>query len=186
MAKSNGEEKTRGEWDAKQKSASASIVEDIKTSGKERIEAHKQAAAEQASKLAGVVEHATQELDRGDFSFIAGYANRLAQRMRSFANKLRDRRIEELVDDVRGAARRNPEFFFLGSIAVGVGLARFFKASERLEWQGTMRPGQDSSAETADDVLSPRAAHAGAEDERMHSIRDNSPAHFARYEAKGV
>lgn len=184
MAISNGEEKTKGEWDAKQKSAS--IVAEIKTSGKERIEAQKQAAAEHAGKLAEVVENATEKLDRGEFWFIAGYAHRLAERMRSFANNLRDRKVEELVDDVRGAARRNPELFFLGSIAVGVGLARFFKASERLKSQGNVRPGQDSSAETAGDVLWPQVVHAGAEDERMHSMRDNSPAHFARYEAKGV
>lgn len=130
------------------RSKSEGFVGNIAEKGKERIETEKQAAAEQADKLAGVVERATEDLDRGDFPSIAGYASQLAARMKYFANGLRDRSIEELIDDARAAARRSPELFLLGSIAAGVGLARFFKASQRQDgWQSGARTARSGEAE---------------------------------------
>jgi hypothetical protein len=117
------------------KAKATGIVEEIKEMGKEQIDTKKQATADQAAKLAGVVERATEELDRGDFPAIASYANQLSAKIKSFANGLRDRNIEELVDDVRQAARRNPKIFFIGSIATGIALSRFFKASQRRDAQ---------------------------------------------------
>ena len=123
--------KTDGPGESERSEGRKSIVENLKETGKERLANEKQAAAEQAEKLANVVERATEELGRGDFVSIAGYANQLAAKMKRFAGKLHDISIEDLVDETRRAARRNPELFLLGSIAVGVALSRFFKASEQ-------------------------------------------------------
>jgi|GEM_PF-1181935 len=105
------------------------ITENIAETGKQRIETQKQAAAEQANRLAGVVERTTEELNRGNFASLAGYTEQLASSLKNLADGLRHRSIEQLIDDTRRAARRNPELFFLGSIAAGVVLARFLKAS---------------------------------------------------------
>ena len=127
------------------------IVENLKETGKERLANEKQAAAEQAEKLADVVEKATEELARVDFASIGGYANQLASMLKKFADKLHTSSVEDLLDETRRAARRNPELFFLGSIAAGVALSRFFKASQRYEqqasressWRGTARADDD-------------------------------------------
>ena len=107
-----------------------SIVENLKETGKERLANEKQAVAEQAEKLVDVVKRATEELGRFDFLPIAGYANQLASTLKKFADKLHTSSVEDLIDETRRAARRNPELFLLVSIAAGVALSRFFKASQ--------------------------------------------------------
>ena len=132
--------------------ANKSIVESLKETGKERLANEKQAAAEQAEELANVVERATEELGRRDFVSIAGYANQLAATMKGLADKLHDSSIEDLVDETRRAAQRNPELFLLGSIAIGVALSRFFKASQQhsasreSSWRETAHDEGDDSA----------------------------------------
>ena len=37
--------------------------------------------------------------------------------------------VDELIIDIRDMARRNPTAFILGSVVVGIGISRFFKAS---------------------------------------------------------
>ncbi len=67
--------------------------------------------------------------------------------MKGLADKLHDSSIEDLVEETRRAARRNPELFLLGSIAIGVALSRFFKASEQpsreSSWRDTARAVDD-------------------------------------------
>jgi hypothetical protein len=142
--------------------ANKSIVESLKETGKERLANEKQAAAEQAEELANVVERATEELGRRDFVSIAGYANQLAATMKGLADKLHDSSIEDLVDETRRAAQRNPELFLLGSIAIGVALSRFFKASEQHD-EATRTVDDDRHMEPAlDDTYAATDYHGGS------------------------
>ena len=122
---------TNGAGQSERNEPLKSIVENLKETGKERLANEKQAVAEQADKLADVVERATEELGRVDFMSIAGYADQLAAKLKKFAEKMHTSSVEDLVDETRRAARRNPELFVLGSIAAGVALSRFFKASQQ-------------------------------------------------------
>lgn len=173
------------------KAKAAGFVEEIKEMGKEQIDTKKQATANQVDKLAGVVERATEELDRGDFPWIAAYAYQLSAKIKTFANGLRDRNMEELVDDVRQAARRNPKMFFIGSIATGIALSRFFKASQRRDSQNVtgeswQRRDSDSTRESS---WGDRSA-GRLEDERMESMRgsklDVSLPTFGKTPSKGA
>ena len=127
---------TNGAGQSERSEPLKSIVENLKETGKERLANEKQAVAEQAEKLVDVVQRAIDELGRVDFLSIAGYANQLASTMKRFADKLHNSSIEDLLDETRRAARRNPELFLLGSIAAGVALSRFFKASQQRESLG--------------------------------------------------
>lgn len=100
--------------------------------GKEQLEAGKSSAADQVQKLAGVVERAAGELQQQDDS-LAGYAGDLAGGMSRFAEGLRSRSIDELAGEVQSLARRNPTVFLLGSVALGIALSRFLKASAQRE-----------------------------------------------------
>jgi len=143
-----------------------------KRSARNRSIQKKQATADQVGKIAGAIERATEELDRSDFPSIAAYANQISARIKNFANGLRDRNVEELLDDVRQAARRNPKMFFIGSIAAGVALSRFFKATERYDSQGASGESWNSwesnwaGTSSWDDSSS---AKTRFEDERMES-----------------
>jgi hypothetical protein len=62
--------------------------------------------------------------------------------MKSFAENLKSRSTDDLLRDTQDLARKNPVLFALGSVAVGVALSRFFKAS-------TDRVGRQSDAYSA-------------------------------------
>ncbi|HLT90158.1 MAG TPA: hypothetical protein VKZ85_04365 [Woeseiaceae bacterium] len=97
--------------------------------GKERLQAGAGQAAEKVDHLAEAVGSAGSRLSEMDQEGLAEHANRLASWLGEMAEKLRSRSVDEIGDEIRRVAERNPALFVLGSVAVGVGLARFAKAS---------------------------------------------------------
>jgi hypothetical protein len=87
-------------------------------------------AAEQIDRVARVINRAGQELARQQPS-VSNYAARIAEGIGTLADRLRDARVDELVDEARDLARRNPGLFLLGSVAIGFALSRVLKASVR-------------------------------------------------------
>jgi hypothetical protein len=53
----------------------------------------------------------------------------IADQLEDFADQLRKEDLDSLLGHVRSTAARNPELFFAGSVATGLALARFVKAS---------------------------------------------------------
>src|SRR5687767_8082149 len=113
----------------KVKSEAAGVAQDVKRQGQEQFEARKQTAADQTEKLAGVVDRVSEELKNQDQESLADYAGQLAGSMKNFAENLRQRNVDELVKDTQQLARSNPTLFLIGSVAVGIALSRFLKAS---------------------------------------------------------
>lgn len=105
------------------------VMDKAKTAGREQIESGKEAAATQAEKVADVIEQASAQLKDGNFQTLADYTNELAGGIKNFSEGLHNRSVDELVSDIRDMARRNPTAFILGSVVVGIGISRFFKAS---------------------------------------------------------
>src|SRR4030095_2802830 len=137
----NQEEMTRDEESRslepeKLKGKAIEIAEEIKARGKDQLEAGKKTATQGVEQLAGDLDEATESLQRGEQQSLAGYAQDLAATVRSLAANLRDRRLDDLIGETQALARRNPTMFFFGSVAVGIALSRFLKASgERQESQ---------------------------------------------------
>jgi hypothetical protein len=113
----------------KVKSEAAGMAQDVKRQGQEQFESRKETAATQTEKLAGVVDRLSEELKGQDQESLADYAGQLAGNMKSFADSLRQRNLDELVRDTQQLARNNPSLFLMGSVAVGIALSRFLKAS---------------------------------------------------------
>lgn len=97
--------------------------------GKERLESHTDQAAESVDHLAEAVGSAASRLSEMEHESLADYANRLSSWLGDMSGKLRSKNVDEITDDIRGLAERNPAMFVLGSIAIGIGLSRFAKAS---------------------------------------------------------
>ena len=55
--------------------------------------------------------------------------NRLSSTVGNLATRLREGTIDDLVDDTRSFARRNPALFIAAGVVAGFALARFVKAS---------------------------------------------------------
>ena len=151
-----GEQSSRENGAQKLSGIVENIKENITTTGKQRIETEKQSAAAQANRLAGVVERTSEELNRGNFASLASYTEQLASNLKSLADSLRNRSIEQLIDDTRRAARRNPELFFVGSIAAGIVLARFFKSSSARRFEGEAYMKTTAGSESWGDVPHPQ------------------------------
>ena len=131
----------------KVKSEAAAVAEDVKRQGSEQLEARKHTAADQTEKLAGVVDRVSEELRGQDQESLADYAGQLAGSMKNFAESLRRRNLDELVKDTQQLARSNPTLFVMGSVAVGIALSRFLKASaDRVPSRGSDSEFQDSGA----------------------------------------
>lgn len=99
---------------------------DMAEDGQKRI-------ADGADALSDAIDAAASSLDDHDRDGLARYARELSSNLADAAGQLEGRSVDELAQDAKRLARDNPAMFMLGSIAVGFGLSRFFKASAKHE-----------------------------------------------------
>ena len=111
------------------RSDAVEVMDKAKTVGREQLESGKQTTASQAEKIADVIEHASSRLKENNLQTLADYASEIGTTIKNFSEGLHNRSVDDLVVDIREIARRNPTAFLLGSIVIGVGISRFFKAS---------------------------------------------------------
>ena len=86
-----------------------------------------------AEALSDAIDAAASNLDDHDREGLARYARKLSGDIANAAERIEGRSVDELAGDAKRLARDNPALFMLGSIAVGFGLSRFFKASAERE-----------------------------------------------------
>jgi galactokinase/mevalonate kinase-like predicted kinase len=162
---------TKGQMPDRQqlKSDAADAIEKAKAAGEQKLESGKQTVAEQAEKVAGVFDEAAKQLSQNDLESLAEYTNRFGSNVKTFADQLRNRNLDDLLRDAQNIARRSPGTFVLGSVALGFALSRFFKATadrdaeryERSQVYRQVRPTESQAIdpredEIARDIRSPR------------------------------
>lgn len=96
---------------------------------REKAEAGQHQVAGEADALSDAIDAAASNLDDHDREGLARYARELSSNLENAAGQLEERSVDELANDAKRLARNNPAMFMLGSIGVGFGLSRFFKAS---------------------------------------------------------
>lgn len=104
------------------------ITDRLKQDGRDKIESGKRSAADQIDQVAQALNRAGEELNQSQPT-LANYASQIASSVSTFANRLRDGNMDDLIADTRELARRNPGLFLLGGVALGFALSRFLKAS---------------------------------------------------------
>jgi hypothetical protein len=104
------------------------FTERLKEDGRRTIEQRKRSAAERVDGIAQAIERTGAQFSDNEPT-LADLATRLANTVGNLATRLREGSIEELVDDTRALARRNPGLFIAGGVLAGFALARFVKAS---------------------------------------------------------
>jgi hypothetical protein len=119
------------------KSKATELTREAKQRGKQQLDTTKKAAADQAEKVAGVIEQASAELGRNDQQTLARYTAEFANSIKTLADNLSNRGIDELGTDAIKLARQNPTLFLLGSVGFGFALSRFIKASADREEKET-------------------------------------------------
>jgi hypothetical protein len=102
---------------------------DVTEQGKEKLEEQSDRAAAGVDDFADAVGSAASRLSELEHEGLADYAKQLSSFLSDMSGTLRSKNVDELARDVRDVAHRNPALFLLGSVAVGLGLSRFVKAS---------------------------------------------------------
>jgi hypothetical protein len=104
------------------------IAAAVRDRGMEEIEGAKGRLAEGAERVAAAVERTADDLAGDGDDAISGFGRSVASLMKQLAGGLRERDVEQFAAELAGLARRNPAVFLAGSVAIGFGAARFFRA----------------------------------------------------------
>ncbi|PWC33333.1 hypothetical protein [Azospirillum sp. TSO35-2] len=86
-------------------------------------------AADQLGGVANALHKAAEQLNAENNGVVADYAVQAADRVERVADMLRDASLDDIVGEVEGFARRQPEVFIGAAFAVGFLAARFIKSS---------------------------------------------------------
>lgn len=100
----------------------------VRDRGMEHLEGAKGQLAEGAERVAAAVDRTAEQLEEDGDNAISGFGHSVASLMRQLAGGLRERDVEDFARELATLARRNPGVFLAGSVALGFGIARFFKA----------------------------------------------------------
>jgi hypothetical protein len=106
----------------------SSLAGAARDQGMEQLESAKGRLAEGAERVAAAVDRTADDLDGEGDDTISGFGHSVASLMRQLAGGLRERDVAQFASELGELARRNPGVFLAGSVALGFGVARFFKA----------------------------------------------------------
>lgn len=121
--------KTGAEVKASVKSAASEIAGATQRRASDTFTENRDNVANEIEGLAHAADVAAEDLQGHQQYALSEYVTQFASSIGELANNLRHKSIDELIHEAEGIARRNPVLFIGGSIAIGLGLARFAKAS---------------------------------------------------------
>ncbi len=112
----------------KARSDIAQAAETAKAEARRIASRQKEVGAARLGEVAGAVHGAARSLESG-MPQMASYVHDAAVRLEDAAKTLRQRNVEDIMDDVSRFARSQPALFFGGAMLAGFALARFLKSS---------------------------------------------------------
>jgi hypothetical protein len=110
------------------RAAAGSIGERLKERARNLADDEKSAGADQLGGVADAMEKASDELKKTMPSAAASIDD-MARRLGEFASSLRQRSVDDMLDEASAFGRRRPGAFFVGAVAAGFALSRFVKSS---------------------------------------------------------
>jgi len=111
------------------KQTAKSAADSAKQTAKSVFGDAKSAAVDAAEQTASAIGDASASLEDAGQTNLSQATAALASKLHDFSGYLENRSIDNLFDDARRLAARNPGLFIAGGVVLGVALTRFFKAS---------------------------------------------------------
>lgn len=129
-------------------------------------------AADQLGGVANALHKAAEQLNEENGGVVADYAEQAAGRVERVADMLRDANVDDIVGEVEGFARRQPEVFIGAAFAVGFLAARFIKSSgeRRMHRASTSLRGNTHPSQSV------RTARGSASDTGRDTGRSSGPS----------
>lgn len=114
-----------------QNNQSAGLMDRLRDGAASQLGAQKNRATDGVTSVAQAVRQSTQQLRDNRHETIARYVDQAVDGVERFANRLKEKDVNELVRDAQQFARRNPAVFVGTAFGIGVVAARFLKSSNR-------------------------------------------------------
>jgi hypothetical protein len=105
------------------------IMSRVKQSATKQLAAQKDRAADGVGSVTQALRQSTQHLRDEKHDTIARYVEQAADQIDSWCNRVREKDVTEVLDDIQGLARRQPAVFIGSAFAIGLLGARFLKSS---------------------------------------------------------
>jgi hypothetical protein len=115
-----------------------------------QLSSQKDRATDGLGSVAQAVRQSTQHLRDSKHESIAQYVDKAADQIDKWSNELRNRDVNELVNDVQRFARQQPALFVGSAFALGVIGARFLKSSSDSQRNRALQPYGTSSTGAMD------------------------------------
>jgi hypothetical protein len=143
-----------GDVKSKAQQASQEVKEQAKQQAKQAsqtLDQNRERAADELDKIAHAARAAASDLEEQQDDGLSNYVAEMASGIGSLADSLREKNMDDLIQEAKRIARNNPTLFLAGSVAIGFGLSRFAKASGyRSEERVSVRQSEfDASIESA-------------------------------------
>lgn len=117
--------------------AQRGVMNRVKETASAQLSSQKNRATDGLGSIASAVRESSRPLRENKQDVIAEYVEKAADQLEQFSTRLRERDINELVNDAQQFARRRPAMFIGGAFLVGVAAARFLKSSAEHHGTGT-------------------------------------------------
>lgn len=112
---------------------SSGILNQVRDKAANQLNEQKARATQSLGSVAQAVRQSTHQLREQQHDTVAQFVERAADQIERFSNHLRDRNLNELIDEAQRFARQQPAVFIGSSFAAGLLAARFIKASRPAE-----------------------------------------------------
>jgi hypothetical protein len=105
------------------------IVDRVRERAAAQLSSQKDKATDGLGTVASAVRQTTQSLRDQQHETVAHYVEQAADQIERLSERLKNKDVRELLDDVQQLARRQPALFIGGAFALGLMGARFLKSS---------------------------------------------------------
>lgn len=114
------------------------VLSTAEEKARELAEAKKTEAAQQVEGVAKVIDSVAEQVESA-MPPAGAYVRGVADGIHRVSSSLRESSLDDLMDEARRFAQRQPGLVLAGAVALGFGLARFLKASADRRAEGRMR-----------------------------------------------
>jgi hypothetical protein len=139
------DEAQKGSFSQKAGNVARRVAEEIREESSKRakqfFQDQKESLADELDKSSGVFHDSSRGFQERDQITVARYVELIAQQADKYTRYLRETNLDELEEEVKMVARKNPVLFLLSAFMTGLGMSRFLKSS------GSRRPFSHKSKE---------------------------------------
>jgi len=115
--------------DANRGGSSTGMIDRVRDSASAQLTTQKTRATDALGSVATALRQTSQPLRDNNQAMLADYAGKAADQLEQFSTRFRERDLNELMDDAKRFARRQPALFVGAAFAAGVLAARSLKSS---------------------------------------------------------